>query len=251
MPIAGFALLLLNATCIIHAARRGKSSMWYFAIIALPIIGALAYIIFEMWPEMKGRPGTRRMIKDASWAMKSPETRYDILAEELKAVPTIENRHALAVECILQKRYADAIVILKMGLQGAQAKDVLLLLTLAEAYFYQRNFNACLETFGELRSANPEYYKPDAHLLFARALEMAGRDAEALEEYGALAATYPGQEARYRYANLLSMNGKTGQARATASELLRMVERGNRNYKNAQKEWYDKAGALVDRIDNN
>ncbi len=249
MPIAGLALLLLNATCIIHAARRGKNTLWYFAVIALPVIGALAYIALEMWPEMKRRPGTRRMVKDASWALKSPDIRYQILSDELKAIPTIENRHALAIECIHQKRYSDAIVILKSGLQGTQARDVLLLLTLAEAYFYQGNFTACLETFDTLRSSNPEYYKPDAHLLYARALDAAGRKQEALDEYEALASTYPGQEARCRYAFLLSEMGQRTRARSAADELIRMVDRGNRPYKTEQKEWYDRAHNLIHMID--
>lgn len=245
MPLAGLALLLLNATCIIHAARRGKSTIWYFAVLALPVIGALAYIVLEMWPEMRGRPSTKRMIKDASWAVKSPDMRYQILSDELKAIPTVENRHALAVECIHQKRYSDAIVILKTGLQGVQAKDIVLLLTLAEAYFYRGDFSACLETFTTLRQSNPDYYKPYAHLLYARALDAAGKKEEALQEFEALAPTYPGQEARCRYAFLLSEMGQRSQARSVADELLRMVQRGNRSYKVAQKEWADRTDNLI------
>ena len=39
----------------------------------------------------------------------------------------------------------------------------------------------------DLRTANPDWQSGDAHLLYARALEGEGREAEALSEYQAVA----------------------------------------------------------------
>lgn len=144
-----------------------------------------------------------------------------------------------------QGHYDFAIKTIKDGLKGVHASDATMLLTLAEAYFRKGDFTNAINTFEELRADNPNWYKAEAHLIFARSLEGAGRQVEALEEYRALADRYPGQEARFRYACLLAIMGRKNEARAIAEELIMTVERGSRAYKNAQREWCDAAKELL------
>jgi len=55
-----------------------------------------------------------------------------------------------------------------------------------------------------------------------------GRTDEALDEYHALAAYFPGAEARVRYGMLLKLVGRTAEARVVFNELLLQMRRAPR-----------------------
>jgi hypothetical protein len=78
-------------------------------------------------------------------------------------------------------------------------------------------------------------------LLYARVLEGQGFTDEALAALRALAATYPGEEARCRYAELLARTGRVNEARAEFREIVRRVELQGRTYRKLQQPWYDAA----------
>jgi len=96
-------------------------------------------------------------------------------------------------------------------------------------------------TLDTLRAHNPDYQSSGGHLLYARALEAGGRTAEALEQYEALAAYYPGEEARCRFALLLQKSGAIDHAMAVFQELVRNVERRGPTYRRSEKPWYETA----------
>ena len=55
MPVA-LVLVLLDITLVYHAAKTGRLQPWAFIILMVPAIGALAYIVVELLPEMLGGP---------------------------------------------------------------------------------------------------------------------------------------------------------------------------------------------------
>jgi hypothetical protein len=88
-----------------------------------------------------------------------------------------------------------------------------------------------------LQKADLSYSSGDAHLLYARALELQGKDVEALEEYKKLVRYYAGEEARARYGLLLKKLGRTEEARSMFEEILRLLEGAPSRYRRAQKQW--------------
>ena len=87
------------------------------------------------------------------------------------------------------------------------------------------------------RSAGLIFNSAEGHLLYARALAEVGRVDEALEEYHAVAAYFPGAEARVRYGMLLRMAGRTAEARLVFTELLLQMRRAPKYLRDAQAEW--------------
>ena len=65
----------------------------------------------------------------------------------------------------------------------------------------------------------------------------AGRTDEALDEFHAVAAYFPGAEARVRYALLLKMAGRTAEAKVVFAELLIQMKRAPKYLREAQAEW--------------
>jgi len=155
--------------------------------------------------------------------------------------PTVQNKTALAEQYLLAGQPQDAVGLYREALSGIHATDPSLMLGLARALFSLGDTAEVLATLDRLREANPEYSSPEGHLLYARSLEMGGRTAEALYEYAALIAYYPGQEARCRYALLLQMRGRVDEARGLFEEIRKVIDYGPRHQYRAQREWYELA----------
>ena len=88
-----------------------------------------------------------------------------------------------------------------------------------------------------LRARWPDYHSAEGHLLYARALEGAGRTDDALAEYQALANYYPGAEARVRYGLLLGKAGRRAEAKSVLDEALTQLRRAPKYVRRAQAEW--------------
>ena len=155
--------------------------------------------------------------------------------------PTVQNKTALAQEYLAAGQPQDAVALYREALSGIHATDPALMLGLARALFTLGDTAEVLATLDRLREANPAYTSPEGHLLYARSLEMEGRTAEALSEYAALIAYYPGQEARCRYALLLQMTGRVAEARNLFEEIRKAIAYGPRHQYRAQREWYELA----------
>jgi hypothetical protein len=88
-----------------------------------------------------------------------------------------------------------------------------------------------------LRKRWPDYQSSEGHLLYARALEASERHEEALEEYQALGAYYPGAEPRVRHGLLLKLLGRTQEAQRMFSDVVTQLRRAPRHARKLQAEW--------------
>ena len=159
----------------------------------------------------------------------------------LELSPTVQNKMALAQEYLASGQPQDAVALYRESLSGIHATDPALMLELARALFTLGATAEVLETLDRLREANPDYNSPEGHLLYARSLEMEGRTAEALYEYAALTAYFPGQEARCRYALLLQMNGRPQRLATSSRRSAKPSTTGPRHQYREQREWYQLA----------
>jgi hypothetical protein len=133
------------------------------------------------------------------------------------------------------------VAIYREALTGPFAQDPALLAGLARAQFECGEAQAALGTLETLRDAEPHLRMPEAHLTYARALEAAGRTREALSEYEAVSAYYPGAEARARWAMLLETLGRAPEARERWNEILAGARIAPSFARRAQREWIDLA----------
>lgn len=235
MPVA-IVVLLLDITLIWHASKTGRLQPWAFIILMIPFVGALAYIVVELIPEWFGSPGAQQARKRMADRL-DPEKRYRELCDRLAGSDTIANRDALAAECLKvgrfdeAERHYDHVLTLPMGREPAYA------LGKAQAQFGLTRAADVLATLDDLKQHWPDFESADGHLLYARALAEVGRIDEALDEYHALVAYFPGAEAKVRYGTLLSMAGRTAEARIVFNELLLSMRRAPKYLRDAQAEW--------------
>lgn len=237
MPIAGL-LLVAQLICAVHAGRTGRPYYWIMLILFLPMAGMIAYFLVEIVPEFT-RSRAARSAAAGVVKMFDPERDYREALRQVQVAATTENRAVLAAQCLRAGRADEAAGLYGDLLTGLHATDPDLMLGLARAYFDRQDFTAAQATLERLRASNPDYRSAEGHLLYARCLEMQGNSDDALYEYEALAAYYPGQEAKSRYALLLKETGRTAEAKRLFAEICQAVELMPRHARRVQKEWYD------------
>jgi len=235
MPVA-LVVLLLDITLIYHASRTGRLQPWAFIILMIPLVGALAYIVVELVPEWFGSPGAQQARKRIAGKL-DPEKLYRALSDRVANTDTIASRVALAAECLKvgrfdeAERHYDHVLTLPMGHEPGYA------LGKAQAQFGSKRPADALATLDDLKERWPDFESAEGHLLYARSLAEVGRVDEALDEYHALAAYFPGAEARVRYGMLLKLVGRTVEARVVFNELLIQMRRAPKYLREAQAEW--------------
>jgi hypothetical protein len=235
MPLA-LLLVALDAMFIVHAAKTGRLCPWAYIILSIPGIGVIAYVAVELVPEWMASIGgqkARRRIADRL----HPEKRHQALAEQLRIADTIQNRVALAEECLARAKFREARQHYDAVLARPLGDEPQFALGKARAEFGLGHMDETLATLDALRRRWPDYQSAEGHLIYARALDDSGRPEEALIEYQALATYYPGAEARVRYGLLLARLGYRVEAKTLLAETLSELKRAPKFVRKAQAEW--------------
>jgi hypothetical protein len=240
MPAFGVILVLAQITCAVHVIRTGRPYYWIYVVVFVPVVGMAAYFIAEMLPELTQSRGARQATAGIAKALNPGKGLRDAL-QRVHITPTVENKARLAQEYLQANQPADAAALYREALSGVHATDPGMMLGLARALFVQGEVAESQAVLERLREANPLLNSPEGHLLYARALEQQDKTAEALSEYAALSAYYPGQEARCRHALLLRRVGREGEARRIFEEICQLLDYGPRHQRRLQREWYDVA----------
>lgn len=240
MPIVSALIFLIQIGFAVHVVRTGRPFFWLWLIIFVPVLGCLVYAIAELVPGMGGSRTARRVTSAVDRALYS-ERDFKRLTATTEEMPTADNLRMLAEELLLRKDAEGAKELYEKALAPPHDTDPTLLMGLARCRFLLGDPTGALEALDFLQESNPGFQSHEGHLFYARSLEEAGRTEEALEEYAALAPLYPGQEAKARYAMLLEKAGRDAEAAELYRNIVKTVERGDRHYRRAQREWNDVA----------
>lgn len=237
---------ILQGTAIVHCIKTGRNSLWIWVLIwpGIGAIAALGYFAFEILPDLFRSRTAQSTARGFKRAM-DPYADLRRFENEARLAGNVAARQRYADELVRHGRYEEAIGQYRQALTGLYLHDPNLMLGLARAQFGSGGAPAARATLEELFRQNPDFRSPEAHLLFARALEGEGSMAQALEQYRDLAHSYPGAEAAVRYAQLLDTQGQRDEARKVARELLEQARIAPGHYRRAQRAWLDAAERLA------
>jgi hypothetical protein len=222
--------------CIIHAVMTQRYFPWLFIIFLLPGVGSLIYLAVEVVPSMVGARGASKLASGLRSAA-DPNRGYRQAHRAVEMTGSVDAKRALAEEHIARGRYADAIALYEGALVGQFSEDPALLEGLARAKFLAGDGAGAQAALDTLKKVDPGFMGPDENLLYARALELQGKDQEALAAYRKLAPVFPGEEARCRYAMLLQKVCRTDEARELFREIVKSLDGAPAHYRRAQREW--------------
>ena len=224
MPIAGAVVFLIQFCFAYHALKTGRPYWWIFIIMGFPVMGCVIYYLVEVFP---GSREARRAHKAARALARvlQPDAELKKKAEDLEICGSVDNKIALAAECLNHRMYAEAIRLYESSLQGAYASDGTILFGLLRATVEAGDWDKARSALTMLKHRAPRTRPLEVRLLEARLLEGTGKADAALAAYRELVPVYVGLEARYRYGDLLLRLGKRDAAMAMFNELLKHAKR--------------------------
>jgi len=241
MPPILFTSLPFQIALMIHALKTGRPWYWVWILLIGSWIGVLAYVAVELLPGFTRSRSVRRAATSVMDKL-APERRLKVMRDQLELAPSLGNRLGLARECLRLGDFQSAEALLREGMSGLFATDADLMFALAEALFGQGRAHDARVTLDALLAAHPNFRSPEAHLLYARCLEAEGLTERALDEFAIVADSFPGEEARVRYARLLKQSAKDDpakldKARALLEESLRRLRLAPNYYRREQSQW--------------
>jgi len=234
-PIGLISLALLVG-CVVHMIRTNNIFPWIYVVVFLPSVGPLIYFFMVIVPGLTRSRAAQTLQRGAARAI-DPNKDYRTAMREVEMVGSADAKRAFAEQLIQRGQYADAIELYQNALQGQFAADTALLFGLARAQFMNGDGAGAQVSLDAIQAADPKFQSEDAHLLYARALELQGRNDEAAEEYKRLVSYYAGEEARTRYGQLLEKMGRTDEARALFTQVVKNLDGATSRYRSTQKEW--------------
>jgi len=224
--------------------KTGRPYWWLFVIMGFPVMGCLLYYFIEVFPtsreSRKAEKAARAIAK--AW---DPERTLREKVADLEGCGSVENRVQLARACMNHRMYADAATLYRSCLNGVYESDPDIRFGLAGAHLANGAFSVALENAQQLRAGHPHYRKAEVGMLIGRSLEGTQRLDDALAEYKVLADIYPGEEGRWRYADLLARMSRAAEAREVMERMLRNSQRMPEHYREAQDEWLKLARAAL------
>ena len=239
MPMLIALSAVIQAFFIVHVYRTGRPTWWVFMILAFPVVGCLAYYFSEIFPGSHEHRSARRLSGDLVRAL-APDLELRRKADALALCGSVDNKVALARECIAARMFAEAIKLYDSTLVGVHANDADLMYGLARTHLLNGTFRDAGETIARLREAHPKFRQPEVKLLQAQVLEGMNQTDAALAEYEALGPVYVGLEAKTRYGLLLERLGHLRQARGIFREVLVHATRFRTNPE-TERQWIEVA----------
>jgi hypothetical protein len=238
-PIGLISLGLL-VLCVVHSIRTGNVFPWIYVMVFLPGIGPLIYLFMVIVPELFRSRGARTFKRGAARAI-DPNKDFRAAVREVEMVGSVDAKRALAEQLVQRGHYADAIGLYRNALQGQFATDPALLVGIARAQLLNGDGAGAQASLDALQAADPKFSSEEAHMIYARALELQGRNEEAAEEYRRLVPYFAGEEARVRYATVLDRMGRRDDARAVFAQVVKNLDGAPARYRKQQKQWGDMA----------
>jgi hypothetical protein len=238
-----FLWLVLGAIqlgCIIHVVRTGRPYWWIMVIFWFPLVGALAYLFFEVRPSV-GKFDYQALL----WRLKSPQQRIAIRESILDDSNTVRNRLALADELHAANQFDRECSVLSEGLRGAFKDDATLLMRLAQAHL---EAGRSPEAEQILAKTTPEK-SPDSQLQFAlltaRVVARQGKAIDAEKAFTELVAKKKSEAPRYYYAEYLMLTGRRDEAMTILRDILYQYRRGTPVWRFVERRWFYAAKRLL------
>lgn len=236
MPIILAALTVIIQACFIfHVFKTRRPYWWAFIILSFPVIGCVVYYFVEVFPGTQEARKAEKLVNTLSKRV-GGDAEFKRRMEEVEVCGSVENKTALARECMERGLFSDAVRLYESCMQGLYASDPNLLLKRAEVQVEMQDYVQAQSSLAQLWEKHADFKPAESALLAARILEGTGDRDAALKQYEALLPVYVGLEAQYRRASLLMKAGRAQEAQA-AYEAMQAHARKHRVTHEAELAW--------------
>jgi len=238
MPALSILIWIIQIALIIHVLKTDRSRIWIMALLFMPFIGGLAYLVIELIPEFSGSITGQRTVRNVKQTL-NPGAGLRRHEAAWNQSPNVDNGRRYAEALLDSGQTDEAEDIISQALTGLFETEPTLLLLKARLQFEKDQTGKVTNTLETMRKHNPDFRSAEGHLLYARALEKEQRVREAIREYSSVSGYFPGAEARYRLALCLATDGQDSAARREFESILNDAKLAPAHFRKAQKPWLD------------
>ena len=239
MPILIALTVIIQACFVVHALKTGRPTYWVFIIMAAPVLGCVAYYFVEVFPSTResahAERAVNRAIRDIGKSI-DPTRELRARAQDVETCGSVDNRLALARECIAAGLGEEAVKLVQSCLGGPFAADPQIKLLLVESALQRAIFNS--------GSKQSNICARSTHIQAGRSAVVEGALHESADEVEPALSTYAealplgsGEEVRVRYAQLLLRNGRVDMGRELLEATLKNAERFGSGYRGLHRDW--------------
>jgi hypothetical protein len=231
--------MILQAMAIVHFVRRRPDTYWLWIIIIGGGVGALAYIVVEVIPDLGLLRGTfevfprRKRIKALQYAILDNPSAGNY--EELGDLYLDDQQFARARESL------DRVISMR-----TDSVDPFYRRALAEIAL--NDFEAATADLEEVTRRDPKYDYHRAAGLLAHSLGKVGRREEAHLLFADVTRISTLSETQYLYASFLAAEGQPAEARVWAQRILAKKPTMPAYIRRRERPWFRKASALLRRL---
>lgn len=204
-------ILIFQAYCVYHAYRNRASSGWYLAILLLPLIGCIFYLLNHL-----ARKAQAVEIPDD---VAYYQQRIIKLEDELRFSDTLANKERLADAYVEVGRYGDAIALYKSCLSGFMADDPGLRTKLLGTQYLNSNYEE-VASLGEGLEKEKSFRDAPERIAYAWSLHHLGRIVEADAVFADMDRAFTNYDHRLEYSKFLKENGRDDKAKGVVDALL-------------------------------
>ncbi len=238
-PILSFLLMAVNLFFIVHAIKTGRPYYWIWIIFVMPVLGAAAYFLVEMRPNLRSIDWS-----NLRWRFASPQSRISILSEEANASPTVKNWTRLAREYESQGQWAFAAATYRECLTGVFDNDPRLLICLASALLEQGEEVEAHDIACKIPQQRDFKLEDDRKLALFRCQSAVGKSEDAIAGLEELASRKSGLAPRFYLAQAKSAGGNEAAADLDLQKIVQTYRNGNALMRKHEQQWYVQACRL-------
>jgi len=237
-----YITLGLQAICVFHCIRRGTQQKWIWVIVFLPLVGCIAYFFSEI---VTGRDLGN--LQSGLAGLVNPAGRISRLENNLQFSNTFNNRIMLADAYLAKGRIDEAIELYTSSLTGAFTENEHVIIQLIAAYSIKQQY-AEVVTFARKVYKRPQFFRSDAHVRYALALEYTGDHEGAEQEFRKMKAKFSDFGARHQYGMFLLRAGRTEDARLIFEEIITETPHLSSRERRDSRTWITKTREELKKI---
>lgn len=208
-----YFIIAFQGFCIYHLFKNRNSYYWIFAIVFLPLVGCLAYLITQVFNKKDAEK-----IQGNLTTILDPSKKVRDLERKLEFAETYLNRVNLADALLAAHNYPEAIKQYHIALEDKTQNDFYVKAQLIKAYFYNKDFDQVI-ALSEVSESHKEFEKTDVPFLYGMALAEKGRGVEAEKQLRLIDRPYCNYKERLALANFLLNLERPKDAKEILDEL--------------------------------
>jgi hypothetical protein len=228
--------IALQIICVLHCIRQGTTQKWIWMIIFLPLVGSVVYFFSEIVPRRR----TGDWQAGVGSLLVSPSARIKRLEETLSFANTFNNRVLLANAYMSAGRTEEAIELYSTSLTGAFTENEYVMSRLIPAYFITGRYPELIAMARKIYKS-PQFARSEAHLLYARALDLMGDKEGAEAEFKKMKGRFADFEARYQYGLFLHREGREEEAQGLLEDIVKEAAHLSSRERRANRAWIQKS----------